>query len=103
MLELGRDGYITKPFNTDLLGKFLAGLFTLSLVLTAIWLMIMEAGILGIGVPPNGEEASEAEVGYCAPISNNQLTNLRKNNNSSSLMASPTYVCPHDLPSIGPR
>jgi len=53
---------LAQPIYRDalLLGKFLAGLFTLSLVLTAIWLLIMGAGILGIGVPPSGEEVGRS-------------------------------------------
>ena len=53
---------LAQPIYRDalLLGKFLAGLFTLSLVLTAIWLMIMGAGLLGIGVPPSGEEVGRS-------------------------------------------
>jgi ABC-2 type transport system permease protein len=53
---------LAQPIYRDalLLGKFLAGLFTLALVLTAIWLLIMGAGILGIGVPPSGEEVGRS-------------------------------------------
>ncbi|MCU0489976.1 MAG: ABC transporter permease [Chloroflexaceae bacterium] len=49
---------LAQPIYRDalLLGKFLAGLFTLSLVLTAIWLLIIGMGILRLGVPPGGEE-----------------------------------------------
>jgi len=49
---------LAQPIYRDalLLGKFLAGLFTLALVLAAIWLLIIGAGILGLGVPPSGEE-----------------------------------------------
>lgn len=49
---------LAQPIYRDalLLGKFLAGLFTLALVLAAIWLLIIGAGILGLGVPPTGEE-----------------------------------------------
>jgi ABC-2 type transport system permease protein len=49
---------LAQPIYRDglLLGKFLAGLFTLALTLTAIWLLIMGMGILGLGVPPSGEE-----------------------------------------------
>jgi len=53
---------LAQPIYRDalLLGKFLAGLFTLALVLTAIWLLIMGAGILGIGVPPSTEEVGRS-------------------------------------------
>jgi ABC-2 type transport system permease protein len=43
-----------------LLGKFLAGLGTLALVLTAIWLLIMGLGIVTLGVPPSGEEVTRS-------------------------------------------
>lgn len=49
---------LAQPIFRDalLLGKFLAGFFTLALVLTAIWLLIIGLGLLGLGVPPSGEE-----------------------------------------------
>jgi ABC-2 type transport system permease protein len=49
---------LAQPIYRDalLLGKFLAGLFTLALVLTTIWLLIVGMGIIGLGVPPGGEE-----------------------------------------------
>jgi ABC-2 type transport system permease protein len=49
---------LAQPIYRDalLLGKFLAGLFTLALVLTAIWLLIIGLGILRLGLPPNAEE-----------------------------------------------
>ncbi|MEW5986839.1 MAG: ABC transporter permease [Chloroflexota bacterium] len=49
---------LAQPIYRDalLLGKFLAGLFTLSLALTTIWLLIMGMGIVGLGVPPGAEE-----------------------------------------------
>jgi len=49
---------LAQPIYRDalLLGKFLAGLFTLALVLAAIWLIIIGAGLVGLGVPPTGEE-----------------------------------------------
>ncbi len=51
---------LAQPIYRDalLLGKFLAGLFTLALVLTTIWLLIAGMGILRLGVPPGGEEAA---------------------------------------------
>jgi ABC-2 type transport system permease protein len=51
---------LAQPIYRDalLLGKFLAGLFTLALVLTTIWLLIIGMGILGLGVPPSGEEVA---------------------------------------------
>ncbi|NTU83497.1 MAG: ABC transporter permease [Chloroflexales bacterium] len=51
---------LAQPIYRDalLLGKFLAGLGTLSLVLTTIWLLICGLGLLRLGVPPGGEEAA---------------------------------------------
>lgn len=51
---------LAQPIYRDalLLGKFLAGLFTLALVLTTIWLLIVGMGILRLGVPPGGEEVA---------------------------------------------
>lgn len=53
---------LAQPIYRDalLFGKFLAGLFTLALVLTAIWLLIMGLGILRLGVPPSGEEVARS-------------------------------------------
>jgi len=51
---------LAQPIYRDalLLGKFLAGLFTLTLVLAAIWLLVIGAGIVGLGVPPTGGEVA---------------------------------------------
>jgi len=57
---LGR--VLAQPIYRDalLLGKFLAGLLTLTLVLTTIWLLIMGLGILRLGVAPSGEEVARS-------------------------------------------
>ncbi|HDN79875.1 MAG: ABC transporter permease [Chloroflexi bacterium] len=49
---------LAQPIYRDalLFGKFLAGFFTLALVLTTIWLLVMGLGLLTLGVPPRGEE-----------------------------------------------
>ncbi|WP_299028073.1 ABC transporter permease [uncultured Thermanaerothrix sp.] len=49
---------LAQPIYRDalLLGKFLAGLFTLALVFSAIWLLIFGMGLIGLGVAPNTEE-----------------------------------------------
>ncbi|MFW6115614.1 MAG: ABC transporter permease [Chloroflexota bacterium] len=51
---------LAQPIYRDalLLGKFLAGLFTLTLVLTTIWLLIVGIGLVSLGVPPSGEEVA---------------------------------------------
>ncbi len=53
---------LSQPIYRDsvLMGKFLAGLATLTLVLTAIWLLIFGIGLLGLGVPPTSEETGRA-------------------------------------------
>ncbi len=53
---------LAQPIYRDalLFGKFLAGLFTLALALTTIWLLIMGMGILRLGVPPSGEEVARS-------------------------------------------
>ncbi|HBY93777.1 MAG TPA: ABC transporter permease [Chloroflexi bacterium] len=53
---------LAQPIYRDalLFGKFLAGLFTLALVLTAIWLLIMGLGLLRLGIPPSSEEVSRS-------------------------------------------
>lgn len=53
---------LAQPIYRDalLLGKFLAGIFTLALVLATIWLLIIGAGMIGMGVPPSGEEVARS-------------------------------------------
>ncbi len=53
---------LAQPIYRDalLFGKFLAGLFTLALALTTIWLLIMGMGIIGLGLPPSGEEVARS-------------------------------------------
>lgn len=61
---------LAQPIYRDalLLGKFLGGLFTLALVLTAIWLLVMGMGILGLGLPPSGEEVARSLIFLVATI-----------------------------------
>jgi len=53
---------LAQPIYRDalLIGKFLAGLFTLALALTSIWLLIMGLGLLRLGIPPSGEEVARS-------------------------------------------
>jgi len=53
---------LAQPIYRDalLIGKFLAGLFTLALALTSIWLLIMGLGLLRLGIPPGGEEVARS-------------------------------------------
>jgi ABC-2 type transport system permease protein len=61
---------LAQPIYRDalLMGKFLAGFFTLALVLTAIWLLIIGMGILGLGLPPSGEEVARLLIFLVATI-----------------------------------
>jgi ABC-2 type transport system permease protein len=49
---------LAQPIYRDalLFGKFLAGLATMAVFLTALWLFLMGLGILLLGVPPSGDE-----------------------------------------------
>lgn len=51
---------LSQPIYRDalLFGKFLGAFFTLALVLAAIWLLIFGIGLLGLGVPPSGQETA---------------------------------------------
>jgi ABC-2 type transport system permease protein len=61
---------LAQPIYRDalLLGKFLASLFTLALVCTAIWLLIFGMGILQLGVAPGAEEVGRALLFLLATI-----------------------------------
>ena len=49
---------LSQPIYRDalLFGKFLAGLFTLSVSLIALWLLVIGLGLFLLGLPPSGEE-----------------------------------------------
>jgi len=53
---------LAQPVYRDalLMGKFLGGLMTLTMVFSAIWLLIFGIGILRLGVPPTAEETGRA-------------------------------------------
>ena len=53
---------LAQPVYRDalLLGKFLGGLLTLTIVFSAIWLLIFGIGIFKLGVPPTAEETGRA-------------------------------------------
>ena len=61
---------LAQPIYRDalLMGKFLAALFTLALVCTAIWLLIFGLGILRLGVAPGGEEVGRVLLFLFATI-----------------------------------
>jgi ABC-2 type transport system permease protein len=55
---------LSQPIYRDalLLGKFLAGLATLAISLTSLWLLVMGLGLVLLGVPPSGEEVGRSLV-----------------------------------------
>lgn len=61
---------LAQPIYRDafLLGKYLAGLGTLAIVLTAIWLLVAGLGLLFLGVPPDGEAVARGLVFLLATL-----------------------------------
>ena len=55
---------LAQPIYRDalLMGKFLAGLATLAVSLTALWLLVIGLGLIFLGVPPGGEEIARSLV-----------------------------------------
>src|SRR6202007_106049 len=53
---------LAQPIYRDalLIGKYLAGLATLTISLAALWLMVIGLGLIFLGVPPGGEEIARA-------------------------------------------
>jgi ABC-2 type transport system permease protein len=53
---------LAQPIYRDalLMGKFLAGLATLAISLTALWLMVIGLGLIFLGVPPGTEEIARS-------------------------------------------
>ena len=53
---------LAQPIYRDalLFGKFLAGLATLAVTLTALWLFVTGLGVLLLGLPPSGEEVARS-------------------------------------------
>jgi ABC-2 type transport system permease protein len=49
---------LSQPIYRDalLLGKFLGALFTLGIMMLALWLLVTGMGLLMLGIPPTGEE-----------------------------------------------
>jgi ABC-2 type transport system permease protein len=49
---------LAQPIYRDalLLGKFLAGLATISICLVTLWLLVVGFGLIRLGIPPSGEE-----------------------------------------------
>jgi ABC-2 type transport system permease protein len=55
---------LAQPIYRDalLFGKFIAGLFTISISLVALWLLVIGWGLFRLGVPPNAEETARAFI-----------------------------------------
>lgn len=55
---------LSQPIYRDalLFGKFIAGLFTLSISLLALWLLVIGLGLFLLGVPPGAEEMTRAFI-----------------------------------------
>ena len=55
---------LSQPISRDalLFGKFAGGLFTLTVGLIVLWLLVIGLGLLGLGIPPNAEEMARALV-----------------------------------------
>jgi ABC-2 type transport system permease protein len=55
---------LSQPIYRDalLFGKFFAGLFTISISLVALWLLVVGLGLLLLGVPPSAEEMARAFI-----------------------------------------
>lgn len=61
---------LAQPIYRDglLFGKFLAGLATLAMALTALWIFVIGLGILMLGLPPSGEEVARGIAFLLAAI-----------------------------------
>src|SRR5690606_10272295 len=55
---------LSQPLYRDalIMGKFLAGLGTMALSLVVLWLLLIGAGVLGLGVAPNAQELMRLSV-----------------------------------------
>ena len=55
---------LAQPIYRDalLFGKFLAGLFTITISLVALWLLVVGLGLVLLGVPPSLEEIARAFI-----------------------------------------
>jgi ABC-2 type transport system permease protein len=55
---------LAQPIYRDalLFGKFIAGLFTLSISMIALWLLVVGLGLFLLGIPPSAEEMARAVI-----------------------------------------
>jgi ABC-2 type transport system permease protein len=55
---------LAQPIYRDalLFGKFLAGLFTLSVMLIVLWMLVIGLGLIGLGVAPTSEDMARALI-----------------------------------------
>jgi ABC-2 type transport system permease protein len=55
---------LAQPIYRDalLIGKFLAGLMTLGIMLLCLWLIVVGSGLFLLGVPPSGEEVARSLI-----------------------------------------
>ncbi len=55
---------LSQPIYRDalLFGKFLAGLATIGISLTAMWMVVLGLALAALGVPPSGEELARAAL-----------------------------------------
>jgi ABC-2 type transport system permease protein len=61
---------LSQPIYRDALlaGKFLAGLATLGISLTCMWLLVIGLGLVLLGVPPSGEEIARSLLFLCVAL-----------------------------------
>lgn len=61
---------VAQPIYRDalLMGKFLAALLTLGILLAALWLIVIGLGLIFLGLPPSGEEIARAFTFWFATL-----------------------------------
>jgi ABC-2 type transport system permease protein len=61
---------VAQPIYRDalLMGKFLAALLTLGILLAVLWLVVIGLGLIVLGLPPSGEEIARAFTFWAATL-----------------------------------
>jgi len=61
---------VAQPIYRDalLMGKFLAALLTLGILLAVLWLVVIGLGLIFLGLPPSGEEVARAFTFWAATV-----------------------------------